>query len=98
MQFMQRQPVVKNEAFPGIIRKEHNAKPNIMQFQHMGREAPKLPTPVVSAPVPVYAPPPVATQAAAPAPKKPRVSKKAEPQPPAEEPRITGKAKPRKLL
>ena len=87
---MQREPKLKADAFPGIMKKEYETKYSIetgrfMQPEkHRGSEEPKM----MSTP----------TQAPAVVAKKPRASKKAA-DPIVEEPRMTGKAsKPRKLL
>ena len=87
MQFLQREPKVKSEAFPGIMKKDYSSKSSSDTSKFMQRGSPAPPTMVSTPPTP----------APAPAAKKTRVSKKEDPV--VEQPRMTGKAsKPRKLL
>ena len=99
---MQREPKLKAEAFPGIMKKEYETKYSIetSRFMQPGKhEKSEQPT-MVPTPGPTLSVQ-INTAAPAPAPKKSRALavKKEDPVDVVEQPRMTGKAsKPRKLL
>jgi hypothetical protein len=100
MQFLQREQKLRSEAFPGLVKQEPKST-NTLGMSLM--QHPKVAPP----PPPPPTPEPIVSETPAPAPRKPRVTKKTVSDAPVSEtpvrestPRATtaGKQKPRKLL